>query len=194
VEEPNDEPEARLFQLCARDDAHTIAALTTLALSAGELHGKLLREHLRNASLSETEAERTKRYLRQLREKDLLNRHELALLEEITDHVHSGAKPGPVADAVANIHWRLIDEAESPVAIAISSIAHGHTSYERHPPPTVQEGNGGPGTVTGGSGHDLEGAGIGAAIGAQIGSAGGVLGGVAGAVVGAILGGIFGSS
>jgi len=175
------------IRILTRDVKSMLPTLRLWALGVGELHGQVFREILRARGTAETPAENVKTGLRQLQDRELINEREAALLGEMAEVIYSGGKITEVDTKVQLLHWQVVDEAVSPLAIALSGIGSNQTSFQAHPPPNLEEPGGGSGG--GSAGKDFAGAVGGALGGAGVGAS---LGGPFGAVVGGLIGGFFG--
>jgi hypothetical protein len=192
---PGDKPEAISLGRVLQSEEQVLPLLRTIALSAGELHGQILREIRRQRRhYAGDPAGRMKAGLAKLQARRLVSESEAGQLNHIIDAVTSDKDLDVVAREVQDIHWRLVDESAGPIALAISNMAAGSTSYARDRPVQVISDENGEDVHGGISEGDLEGMILGAGWGAQAGGiAGGLSAGPGGLVAGLLAGGILGA-
>lgn len=145
-----------------------------LALAAGALHGKALRDALRQIEETGKDHRRFMRIgLDRLASSCQIPPHEIGHLYEIVDLVvefqQRPANTSAVADRVRQIHERLVDLSATPVALAIAGVAVDSTASNRNV-----------------AAADVEGAIGGAGVGAQFGIWGAVIGGLIGGAAASI--------
>lgn len=96
-----------------------------LGLSAGDMHGKLLREMLRHHEAASGDPARIMADgLLRLQSKDLIRQRDVEHLNRVVNAVSSKNSPEEMLLLVRNAHTLLLDdETASPLALAIASIA-----------------------------------------------------------------------
>lgn len=95
-----------------------------LAVSAGELHGQLLRKGMREReTMAADGSQKVQRNLKELQERQLLTERDLERLSLLFGHVEGDAELSMVPFRVRVLYEELVDDKDSsPLALALASI------------------------------------------------------------------------